>query len=752
MKSWNLAVVLALVQCALLASAPALGAPGAVPPDLKPALRTGARATKDAAVVVGIRRHAFLGQVQGADADAEAFSELLIRTRGVPRKRVRRIPGESASARAIWNGVTEQAARTGRGGTFWFYFSGHGALGAEGRPLLRGVTAGERSATEDDGDLSLDRLRDALAELARQRGIRVIMVLDADWNGTDREGSRVIVPAVPEAPAAPGPHDVWLLPVTHGSSQTGAIASTEHPLPPTGQPAEAPGVAVWTGSAAGQGAWNLPLSGAPHGVFTWLVLGALRGWADGEGGGERDGTVTAGEASAYVARTLPTLVRGGQAPTFSGPLDLPLVRARPVRLDRPPPLPTASDLPWDAVAVRARARDVARAEAIARARAEQDEIAADRRARVAQMAAEDWDRVQEWAAQGTDEGAIAAARFVARYGNARTFLPPVPVEVEDDRYTLEGRTDDFDVPQVAWMRAQFPTLPEAPEGAGGDVPAVSLRLGLALRPLPAGTYRIGSPGGEPDRGEEEGFQDVRLDAPVLVGTTEVTAGVWAALMPENPLDCAGRCSPAHPLGQVGYLDAVAFCNRLSALEGREPAYRVVPAPWLFKVRPDADGYRLPYEVEWEVAARSGSPARFAGSDDPAGACGYANVSDASRGGATSHDFPCDDGAPRATRVAMYRPNRWGFYDMTGNLAEWVEGVYVEQPTADEVVGGVVLQILFGGSFGLGNARIDPTVRIHRGGSWADGTQSARIAARRTAVMDRPTVHHGFRIARPAQGP
>ena len=55
------------------------------------------------------------------------------------------------------------------------------------------------------------------------------------------------------------------------------------------------------------------------------MVGALRGWADGELDGQRDGAVSGAEASAYVARALRTAGIRGQQPVWAGPGDFVLM-------------------------------------------------------------------------------------------------------------------------------------------------------------------------------------------------------------------------------------------------------------------------------------------------------------------------------------------------------------------------------------------------------------------------------------------
>lgn len=91
-------------------------------------------------------------------------------------------------------------------------------------------------------------------------------------------------------------------------------------MPAYAQPPQGASDAQWT--AAGPNQLSAPLDGQNHGAFTYFVLGALRGWADGELDGQRDGKVTAAEAQAFVAHALRRFELAHQQPVWLGPDDL----------------------------------------------------------------------------------------------------------------------------------------------------------------------------------------------------------------------------------------------------------------------------------------------------------------------------------------------------------------------------------------------------------------------------------------------
>ncbi len=276
-------------------------------PSLDRPVRTGVQSPKDFALVVGVERYPFLGvDVPYAYRDAEAFKIFLLYTRGLPRDHIQVLKGGSRGQilRAA-QGMAERA----KGGTLWIYFSGHGAASPkDAAPMLLGDTVKADLLEFEAGALRVTELQE-LAQGSKAR--QSLLILDVCYSGTGRD----------QRPLLPG-------------ARFAAPATLLSPSK----------VLTWSATSANEIAGSLKR--ARHGAFSYLVLGALRGWADGELSGYRDGRVELGEARAYVERGLLLLEREQQSPRLlAGIKDTTLLLSQGRGLEQAPELRALTSSP-----------------------------------------------------------------------------------------------------------------------------------------------------------------------------------------------------------------------------------------------------------------------------------------------------------------------------------------------------------------------------------------------------------------------
>jgi len=280
-------------------------------------------------------------------------------------------------------------------------------------------------------------------------------------------------------------------------------------------------------------------------------------------------------------------------------------------------------------------------------------------------------------------------------------------------------------PEVEAAKGDVATLP-APippvEAAKPPPDPVSKSTGMTFALIAPGRFEMGSPDGE-GQAEEQPRHPVTISRPFFLGVHEVTQDDYAKVVGQekNPSKFLGEGS--RPVDGVTWLDAVAFCNALSAKDGL-PAYYKIDGPSVTVPDPLADGYRLPTEAEWEYACRAGRTEKFGFGDTADRAGGHAWFRDNSRVRITFQTHA----------VGGKEKNPWGLHDMQGNVWEWCWDRYANQYDPGEAKDPI------------GPAAGDH--RVLRGGSYANFGSGLRCAARNHEPPDAPrSERYGFRVAR-----
>lgn len=228
-----------------------------------------------------------------------------------------------------------------------------------------------------------------------------------------------------------------------------------------------------------------------------------------------------------------------------------------------------------------------------------------------------------------------------------------------------------------------------------------------FRLLPSGQFEMGGVEGDVDA---RPIHPQVLQHEFWVMAQEVDQELYHHIMGKNP---SQNQNPSHPVDNVSWLDAVQFANALSEQNGLEKCYTVNETGDVFWPKGyDCAGFRLLSEVEWEYAARAGQ------------SYGYAGSSDANRVGWTS--FNAQESHP----VSLLKPNAFGLYDMTGNVAEWVWDAYGEYPN----------------QLNLYPSGIEGRNRVSRGCGWADRLDLCLVFQRFTDGYEWRFAWVGFRLA------
>jgi len=249
-------------------------------------------------------------------------------------------------------------------------------------------------------------------------------------------------------------------------------------------------------------------------------------------------------------------------------------------------------------------------------------------------------------------------------------------------------------------------------------------VSLEMMLIPAGEFLMGAPEDESRGLDGERPQHQVMVPQFFMGRYAVTQEQWRVVATLPKIDRDLEPDPSYfkgdrrPVERVSWYDVVEFCQRLSQATGRE--------------------YKLPSEAEWEYACRAGTTTPFH--------FGETITTDLANYNSNSTLAEEAKGPYRKQTIevgSLSVANRFGLYDMHGNVLEWCADDSQDNYDGAPTDGKAWIDDR------TKNMKLEDENRIlkkrSRGGSWEFMAWSCRSACYYDPPPDIGGPHQGFRV-------
>lgn len=276
-------------------------------------------------------------------------------------------------------------------------------------------------------------------------------------------------------------------------------------------------------------------------------------------------------------------------------------------------------------------------------------------------------------------------------------------------------------------------------------------------PSGPGGFQQGAPADEPcSMGEEHSPFTHIITRHVAVMELEITRLMWDDLdaaqptLPDDPSNTSVSPGGSNPVNRSTWYEAVLFANLLSIQNGYTRCYytdagftnpitssNYTTGP--FYCNFDANGYRLPFEGEWEYFTRAGTTGCFSCdvSNYTSGTCSTAGCTSGFFASLELHCAFCANACVGVDCVSFpagsLAPNPWNLKDVHGNVWEWTWNVYESTYPAGPVTDYTGLDT--------------GTYRSFRGGGCFSESRWCRSATRNCNTPQTRNENLGFRLVR-----